>query len=202
MLGQTITKEPAWEIAKLFPNQGDWTIDDYLNFDSKAGNHLIEYSHGIIEVLPMPSIQHQLITGYLYRLLFAFITARKLGMVLISPTKVQLWEGKIREPDVLFVSNDNVSNRTEQWFNRIDLAVEIISPDDSNLDLETKRREYAQADVAEYWIIDPRSEEVSVLTLNTAEKRYRSHGIFKIGEIATSLLLEGFEVEVKTIFDV
>ena len=30
--------EPTWEIAKLFPPQGQWTEEDYLELDT---NHLI-----------------------------------------------------------------------------------------------------------------------------------------------------------------
>ena len=51
---------PTWEIAYLFPNQGTWTADEYLALDT---NHLIEFSDGVLEVLPMPTEQHQLIVA-------------------------------------------------------------------------------------------------------------------------------------------
>jgi Uma2 family endonuclease len=166
--------------------------------DAKNGNQLIEFSNGNIEVLPTPSLPHQAIAAYLFHLLYTFVTQHKLGIVRFSPTKVRLWNGKIREPDVLYVSEENLARRTEQWFEKIDLAIEIISPDDPKRDLETKRREYAQARIPEYWIVDPRSKEILVLTL--ANKRYAVHGVFGLGETATSRLLSDFSVSVAKVF--
>ena len=40
--------EPAWDVALLFPTQGNWTEDDYLELDT---NRLVEFSHGFVEVL-------------------------------------------------------------------------------------------------------------------------------------------------------
>ncbi|MCO5187666.1 MAG: Uma2 family endonuclease [Anaerolineae bacterium] len=197
MLRDSAVNEPVWEIATLFPPQNQWSIDDYLELDART-NHLIEYSCGNIEILSLPSIRHQWITGLLYRLLFSFIAQRRLGVVFIAPTKVALWESKVREPDVFFVSNDNVQFSTEQWFEKIDLAIEVVSPDDPARDLEKKRREYAQAGIPEYWIVDPRSDEILVLTLG--EKWYDVHGVFGAGETATSVLLDGFAVAVDDVF--
>ena len=50
--------EPAWDIARLFPPQGQWSEEDYFALDT---NRLVELSDGFIEVLPMPTMVHQLI---------------------------------------------------------------------------------------------------------------------------------------------
>lgn len=100
----------------------------------------------------------------------------------------------MREPDVFFVANAHVAHSTDQWFEKIDLVMEVVSPDDPGRDLETKRREYAQARIPEYWIVDPRTNEILVLTLG--EKWYNVHGVFGAGEVAASVLLNGFTVPV------
>jgi Uma2 family endonuclease len=64
--------------------------------------------------------------------------------------------------------------------------------------LETKRREYAQAGIPEYWLIDPRSEEI--LLLSRADRGYGVHGVFGQGEVAASVLLPGFAVAVAEVF--
>jgi len=197
MLKQIETHEPVWEIATLFPAQGDWTIDDYLDLDART-NHLIEYSEGRIELVTMPSIEHQTIAGFLYQLLAAYIFKHGLGYIYFAPTKVKLWEGKIREPDILYVSHANYIKRTKQWFEAIDLAVEIISPDDPNRDLQEKRREYAQAGIPEYWIIDPRNQTIMILTLENGQ--YKNHGTFGNGDTATSPLLTNFTLQVSSLF--
>ena len=198
MLKEFVHEEPAWDVAKLFPPQGYWSIADYLDLDSRSNNHLIEFSSGNIEVLSMPSLQHQAIAAFLFHLLYTFVESQKLGLVRFAPTKVLLWQGKIREPDVIFIANENTAKRTEQWYEQVDLAMEIVSPDDPSRDLETKRREYAQAGIKEYWVIDPRSNEILVLTL--ANSSYAVHGVFGLDETATSALLPSFSVSVTDVF--
>ena len=198
MLKETAYQEPAWEIARLFPTQGNWSLDDYLDLEARSGNQLVEFSCGKIEVLPVPSLNHQRIVRRLFKRLDQVVENGKLGEVFFAPTKVMLWDEKIREPDVLFVANEHIQASTQQWFRQIDLVIEVISPDDPSRDLETKRREYAQAGIAEYWIVDPRSQEILVLTLDG--KRYSVHGVFGAGETATSVLLPEFSVSVVDVF--
>jgi Uma2 family endonuclease len=65
-------------------------------------------------------------------------------------------------------------------------------------DYVEKRREYAEAGIAEYWIVDPQERKVTVLTLEGTE--YREHGVYVAGDTATSVLLSGFQVELKDLF--
>jgi len=45
---QTSKGEPTWEIAYLFPTQGNWTVAEYFALDT---NWLVEFSDGVLEVL-------------------------------------------------------------------------------------------------------------------------------------------------------
>src|SRR3954454_25249648 len=92
--------EPAWDVAHLFPDQGTWSEEEYLALNV---NRLVEFSHGSLEVLAMPTTSHQLIVAALYRALLAFVTAQELGTVLFAPLRVRLWPGKFREPDLVFL---------------------------------------------------------------------------------------------------
>jgi len=76
--------------------------------------------------------------------------------------------------------------------------MEVVSPDYRRHDLETKRREYAQAGIPEYRIVDPDEEQITVLTLK--EGKYAVHGIFERGMVARSPLLAGFEVPVDEVW--
>lgn len=187
--------EPAWEIAYLFPRQGTWSEEEYLSLET---NHLVEFSHGYIEVLPMPTEAHQLIVLYLYRTLLAFVESRALGVVLVAPLPVQLWAGKYREPDVVLMLAEHADRRHQQYWEVPDLVMEVVSPDYRRHDLETKRREYAQAGIPEYWIVDPEEEQITVLTLEG--ERYAVHGVFERGMVAKSVLLAGFEVAVDEVW--
>ena len=85
---------------------------------------------------------------------------------------------------------------TEEYWEGADLVMEVVSPgdEDRRRDLKTKREEYAQAGIPEYWIIDPELERITVLTLEG--QTYVVHGEFSRGEQATSKLLPGFAVDV------
>src|ERR1019366_8658915 len=96
--------EPAWKIAYLFPAQGAWSEFEYFALNT---NLPVELSQGRLEVLPMPTTPHQLITAYLYGLLLVFAAGRDLGTVLFSGTRVRLWPGEIREPDVVFMLKEH-----------------------------------------------------------------------------------------------
>ena len=76
--------------------------------------------------------------------------------------------------------------------------MEVVSPDQPERDLVEKRADYAEAGTPEYWIVDPRFDAVTVLALEGAA--YVEHGVFTRGRRAESLLLEGFSVDVDTVF--
>jgi Uma2 family endonuclease len=185
--------EPAWEVAYLFPAQGQWSEEEYL---ALQGNRLVEFSDGVLEVLPMPTTSHQLLVLYLYGLLLSFTTARDLGIVLVAPLRVRLWRGKIREPDIVFMAKEHADRVGEDYWKGADLVMEVVSDDEESRrrDLVTKRREYARAGIPEYWIADPREGRITVLRL--AGKRYVVHGEFPRGTTASSHLLPGFTVDV------
>jgi Uma2 family endonuclease len=187
--------EPTWEVARLFPNQGAWSEDEYLALN---GNYLIEFSDGCLEVLPMPTMTHQLIVLWLYGKLLEFVSARGLGRPLVAPFRIRLREGKYREPDVLFMLPTNSERMREEFWEGADLVMEVVSDHDRRRDLEIKRGEYAEAGIPEYWIVDPQQSLVTVLRLDGAH--YAVHGAFSPGAMATSALLAGFEVDVAALF--
>lgn len=183
--------EPTWDVAQLFPSQGVWSEAEYLALDT---NHLVEFSQGYVEFLPMPTLTHQLIVLFLYEALKAHVSARRLGTILVAAYKVKLWEGKYREPDVIFVKEEHLSRLGEQFSLGADLVIEVVSDQGRPRDLEIKRQEYAQAGIPEYWIVDPQLEQITVLALEGST--YAVHGEYPKGAEATSRLLPGFKVNV------
>jgi Uma2 family endonuclease len=190
--------QPAWEIATLFPPQGEWSESEYLALES---SRLVELSDGCLEFLPMPVPLHQLIVAFLYESLWAFVKPNNLGKVFFAPLPVRLRPGKYREPDIVFVKADRLKD-LHQPPEGADLVMEVLSEGEENRarDLVTKRGEYAAAGIAEYWIVDPQEKSISVLTLEGHS--YREHGVFAAGASATSALLPAFALEVDKVFGV
>ena len=189
--------EPTWDIAKLFPDQGAWSEEEYLML---SGNRLVEFSHGIVEVLPMPSYTHQKVVAWLYELLREFVVHRNLGRVIFAPLRVRLWAGKYREPDLMVMFEENRHRIFQQYWDGADLVMEIVSPDDPSRDLETKRREYAVAGIREYWLVNPINATIIVFTLPEGEERYEINGVYLSDTVAESVLLPGFKVDVTACF--
>lgn len=188
--------EPAWDIAKLFPDQGQWSEDDYFALST---NRQVELSDGYVEVLPMPTQLHAAISFLLCTLLREFTRADADACVLMATFSIRLWDRKIRQPDVVYMGGRNAHRRQETHWDGADLAVEIISDEGRNRDLHIKRREYARARIPEYWIVDPLLRRVTVLRLDG--DRYAEAGVYAPGDVAASVLLPGFAVAVTDVFN-
>jgi Uma2 family endonuclease len=109
-----------------------------------------------------------------------------------------LGPGRFREPDIVYLRPGRGEFRGQP--EGADLVMEVVSEGEENRrrDLEEKRRDYAQAGIPEYWIVDPESRRVTVLALE--QGTYREHGVFGPGNAASSVLLPGFSVSVTDLF--
>jgi Uma2 family endonuclease len=193
--------EPAWDVAKLFPPQGQWTEFEYLSL-TETTNKLVELTDGDIRVLEMPTTAHQLIVQFLLDVFRAFIQPKGLGLVLFAPLRVKIRNRKFREPDLVFMLAEHADRMGNEYWIGADLVVEIVSnsKEGRHRDLQEKRGDYAEAGVPEYWIVDPMEKMISVLELE--DGRYVTLGEFKVGEIASSKLLPGLAIDVAATFKV
>ncbi len=188
--------EPTWEIAFLYPTQGNWTEEDYLALDT---NWLVELSDGFLEVLPMPTPYHQLLVDRLHGLVQQHVESRDLGRAFFAPLPIRLWPRKFRDPDVIFIRKEKLADLRRQP-EGADLVMEVVSEGEESRqrDLVTKREEYAKARIGEYWIVDPELKQITVLVLDG--DAYRVHGAFGAGQIATSAILPGLAAPVDGVF--
>jgi len=115
--------------------------------------------------------------------------------VVTAPLRLRLWDGKFREPDIVFLLAQHADRRGNNYWRGADLVMEVVSEDDPDRDLVTKRVEYAQAGICEYWLLDPRDRTVTVLALDAAAGEYSVAGRYAQSETARSVLLDGFSFE-------
>ncbi|GHV78913.1 hypothetical protein AGMMS49944_07040 [Spirochaetia bacterium] len=134
-----------------------------------------EYIGGIEYAMSSPGYKHQIIAGRLFAQLDAQLSAHGC-MPIVAPFDVYpLYEKGDREtfvqPDVF-----TVCERSKLMENRYNgaprLIIEILFSNRSH-DMITKRNLYQKAGVAEYWIVDPDAEVISVLisTIPTMPKK-------------------------------
>lgn len=187
--------EPAWSVALLFPRQGQWTEADYLALNT---NHLVELSGGVLEVPEMPTNRHQAIVAFLFSRLLDFVSAKTLGTVRFAPLPVRLWPGKFREPDLVFMPTEYQDRIAEPFWGVPGLVMEVVSPGTRRLDEVIKMKEYAEAGVPEYWLVDPDMETVAVHVLTGPS--YQRRGVGRPGDTVRSETLPRFEVRVDEVF--
>lgn len=188
-----------WAIAERFPDQGDWTEAEYLALPD--GFPRVELSDGNLEVLPMPTDRHQAVLTALLLLLVAH-ARRSGGRARPAGTRLRLGPGRFREPDVVYLGAARSGLRREQHWDGADLVVEIVSGGaaDRARDEQVKRREYADAGVPEYWIVDPERETLTVLSSSEAGD-YAHEQVLRRGDVLQSPTLEGLELDVASVLD-
>ena len=146
----------------------------------------------------MPTATHQRLVVWLCGQMSSFVDSRRLGEVLLAPLPVRIDAAKYREPDIAFLANEHEDWDEDKFWDGADLVAEVVSDDDPQRDLVQKRKEYARAGIAEYWIIQPRESVVSVLNLKVRSYHERR---FQLGDVATSQRLIGFRVSVSELFN-
>jgi Uma2 family endonuclease len=184
-------------LEDILPRQGEWTEEQYLLLTDHR-SRLIEFTDGLLEALPMPTDQHQSILQFLFLAFVHFLQPRG-GKVQFSPLRLRIRPGKYREPDLLLLLAATDSRRQNRYWLGADLALEVVNEDKPERDLVDKRNDYAEGRVPEYWIVNPQTETITVLRLRG--DAYEESGVFRRGQVATSVLLPDFSVAVAEVFD-
>ena len=138
-----------------------YTVADYDQLPDDGPRY--ELIDGVLIEMPSPTTLHQWISGLLYQAIAAVVTRDRLGRVFFAPLDVELSEGRVFQPDVLFVSSARNDLVTEaRVVGAPDLVVEISSRSTRDRDLDTKRRAYLETGVREYWFVDVDERTVTV----------------------------------------
>ena len=121
------------------------------------------------EIVPMSPVSglHQDVSKFLMFVLDEYVLDHNLGTVRYERFTMRLGSvPSAREPDILFVSNSNLSRLTETFVDGpADLVVEVVSLESRERDRKDKFREYEQGGVQEYWLIDPTRQEADFYLL-------------------------------------
>ncbi len=179
------------------PGQGHWTYKDYAALSDDG--HRYEIVDGVLYMAPSPNRGHQNAALEIASYLRTHVKMTGLGQVFIAPFDVELNHRTVVQPDVIVVLNPNLHIITEsRIIGAPDLVVEISSPGTVGYDREKKQHAYAHAGVPEYWIADPWSRTIEVLTLE--EDDYRSLGVFEGNAVLPSEVVPDFLVHVGQFF--
>ena len=159
-----------------------------------------ELLNGRVVVNPPAGYPHGEIGSNVQRLLATFVWDRKLGRVFDSSQGFELPSGDTVEPDHAFVSR-------ERWaaaptpepgrFLRVvpDLIVEVLFGRTASQDRGEKKAIYERNGVLEYWLVDPRSEEVTVF--HAVAGRFDGGSVYTCTDRVSSQALQGLTIDVR-----
>jgi Uma2 family endonuclease len=167
------------------------TLPDGDRFELVNG-HLVERNMGFLS---------SFIGATVIRILSSFVEQHNLGWVAGADCGYQCFPNdpnKVRKPDVSFIALPRLSqDAVPTGFVRIapDLAVEVISPNDLNVETDQKVEDYLGAGVKLVWVINPQSRTVLV---------YRADGsivgLRDSDEISGEDVLPAFRCQVNELF--
>jgi len=170
------------------------TIDDFERLpDELAHNH--ELVDGELVDVSGNTLGHNRLRDYLISLLCEYVRKNGLGEV-VSEQEYD-FGGNAHGPDVSFYGPDKLKLcRAERRVQRFvpDLAIEIVSENDTFKKLVKKADRYRKCGTKEAWIIDPDSR-TAFLYSDARDTILREEGIFQ------SSLIPGFFIRLGDLFD-
>jgi Uma2 family endonuclease len=150
------------------------TARQFLQLGEDPPGVRLELVDGEIAVSPSPTPDHGNVVTELTFVLMSHIRAKRLGK-LLPDTDTVVGEFDVRRPDLLYFSKERLHLVNPQaLIGPPDLCVEILSPSSIRIDRKEKLKQYQDAGVAFYWIIDPHARTIEAFELHS--KKYRPAG--------------------------
>jgi Uma2 family endonuclease len=144
------------------------TLAQFLAYDDGTDKSY-ELENGALIDMPSESDINQRIVSFLFAFLLGLVVPSyriRVGVeIVVSGTRASL-----RIPDLVVLSEDlaTAMEGTSRSIVLMDMppplfVVEVVSPNQEKRDYRYKRSEYAARGIAEYWIVDPIAQKVTVL---------------------------------------
>ncbi len=151
----------AFEGFSPIATMGPYRAADYWNLPEGAP---VELMRGELVMSPAPRSSHQIVVVLLTEL-FSGISRKSGGFVLCAPADVILSDDTILQPDVLYVAKSRRGIVGDRINGPPDLVIEVLSAGAERRDRVQKLDLYAQYNVPEFWIVDPKAQHIEFLIL-------------------------------------
>lgn len=145
---------------------GNMTLEQFFNYDDGT-DALYEFEDGELLLMTAESeINRRIAMFILVYFVQLGIPAYRLSM----KTEIVTTGSRVRVPDLVVFSEELATAMEGAKRSTVMpemppplLVVEVVSPNQSSRDYRYKRSEYAARGIAEYWIVDPIQQRVTVL---------------------------------------
>lgn len=183
------------------------TFNEYLNYSNDTDKRY-ELIDGELIALPPESEPNNFIANYLF---FYLASSGLVPLRLIKTHNCEVQVAVLRSgdaanryPDLIILEPEHIpltANRLTITFDMLPprLVVELVSPGrvGRDRDYNRKRVQYAARGIAEYWVIDPIEQVVTVLRLEDGQ--YVEVGVFRDGEAIISPMFPQLSLTVQQI---
>lgn len=121
---------------------------------------------GVVRVMEPPGFGHGMVATRIASLLDAYVREHQLGVALASEVGFILASDPdtVRAPDVAFVRQERyeaIGHTIKYWPEAPDLAVEVVSPNDSFSEVEEKAFQWLDAGARLVLVADPRRRTIT-----------------------------------------
>jgi Uma2 family endonuclease len=160
---------------RTYPAPGTATEADVLEAEAH-GDHICELVDGILVEKPMGSYE-SLLAGKIIHWLCSYLESNNVGVVLGEAGMLAFLPGQVRVPDVSLIRWERIPGRQlpqERIYAVVpDLAVEVLSPSNTEAEMRRKLHEYFSAGSRLVWYIAP---ETRTARAYTAEDQWQDLG--------------------------
>jgi len=194
---QRLGEIPA-ERIRLNPPPGYATEDDVLRIHAQEGI-LCELDDGVLVEKPMGWYE-SILAGLILTEIRLYIRENPLGQVLSSDGILKFLPGKVRIPDVCFISwgrfpKEKLPRRPIPLLIP-DLVVEVLSGSNTKEEMDQKLKLYFKAGVSLVWYVDPATR-----TATAYESLDQATTIPSGGELNGGNVLPEFTLSLKQLFE-
>ena len=175
----------------LFTAEELWDLDNQYRY---------ELVRGELWMKPLNGFEHGVIASIIGHFLFLHVERYHLGNVCGTGTGFHISQDPdtVLAPDAAFVNQTSIDEHgipKGYWVGAPDLAVEIISPNDTYTEVAEKANQWLNAGCKMVWVINPRRKTVEVYRSTEDINVLRGDDILEGGEV-----IEGFQCCVKDFF--
>src|SRR5438874_13514597 len=171
------------------------TAEEFDNYPFEEDKRY-ELDEGELIEMTRPAYWHNQVLQILLFELMLYFREHPIGQALLSENLYALSANTRRAPDLAVILGDRKAELRHAKVIPIipDIAVEVLSPNETPRQILRKLKQYFQAGVKEVWLIDPESRESEIWTGPTLPEK-----TLVVGDTLTSPLLPDFAVPLATL---
>jgi Uma2 family endonuclease len=183
---------------KLYTADELWELSHRPEYSDKR----LRLLKGILYVLPLNGWAHGDIATELLTVLSVYAKAHNLGLFTTSKTGYRLNENTVLAPDVGFIAQSRIPEELPSGYVPFapDLAVEVLSPSNTDVEMTRKIELYLCYGTRLVWIVDPELKTIQVYRALENSSSAQVDFLKTEDTLTGGDVLPGFEIAIKILF--